>query len=107
MSAMRWALTGIAVVSLTLLAWGGLAAVTTGWVPRRARALILRPKLWGTGGLLSAVGLGAFLFLGPLSNMRHYYLALAGMGVNLVGAVLQSQARRPGRVPHPPTTTAV
>ena len=105
---MHWILLIMAVACVTVMAVSGLAAVTSAWVMPSQRGWVLRPRLWGTGMLLSAFGLAAFLFLGPLAAVRpvNGYLPLAGMAVNFVGMVLQTLARRRSRVPHLPTKTA-
>ncbi|MFF4832039.1 hypothetical protein [Streptomyces sp. NPDC001315] len=104
---MHGALVSLAMVCVTALAAIGLAGVSRGWVPPWGRSRVLRPRLWGTGALLSAAGLSFFMFLGPLGDARplHVYLPLAGMGVNFVGLALQMLAQRPGRALTPPTTT--
>ena len=105
---MQGILVSIGVACLSVMAVMGLAAVLRGWTPPYG-GQVLRPRLWGTGVLLSAFGLGVFMFLGPLGSGRpgqHFYVALAGMATNFVGLGLQTLARRIGRVPHLPTKTA-
>jgi hypothetical protein len=105
---MYWVMVAVGVVCVTAMGAAGVAAVTTGWTYPFSGSLVLRPRLWGTGVLLSAGGMAAFLFLGPLGVMppRAYDLPLVGMAVNLVGLALQSLARRPGRATALPTKTA-
>ncbi|MER5755654.1 hypothetical protein [Streptomyces sp. NPDC002088] len=105
---MHWALVSLAVGCVTIYAVIGLAGIVTGWVPPWGRSRVLRPRLWGTGALLSAAGLSLFMFLGPLGDAQplHVYLPLAGMGVNFVGLALQMLAQRPGRALPPPTMSA-
>ncbi|MFF5182475.1 hypothetical protein ACFY30_01605 [Streptomyces sp. NPDC000345] len=100
-------LVAVAVVCVTVMGAAGIAALWTGWTPRSGRGLVLRPKMWGTGVLLSAFGLTGFMFLRPLGAMPPPFpcLPLAGMALNLVGLALQSLARRPGRAAHPPSAT--
>ncbi|MCX5267002.1 hypothetical protein [Streptomyces sp. NBC_00199] len=109
---MYWAMVGIGVVCVTIMGAMGVAAVTREWVPPRGRRLVLRPRLWGAGALMSAVGLSLFMFLGPLAADRsavNFYIPPAGMAVNMAGLGLQTLARRPGRTPRlpPASTTAV
>ncbi|MFF2513660.1 hypothetical protein [Streptomyces sp. NPDC058086] len=89
----------VGTVALVGLAAIGIAGITTGWVPPFGRSIVLRPKLWGYGALVSAVGMTLFVFLGPFRapdiGMAPY--ALGGMGVAFVGMALQMAARRPGR----------
>ncbi|MFJ1905845.1 hypothetical protein [Streptomyces sp. NPDC088156] len=109
---MYWALAGTIVVCVTIMAAFGIAAVTREWVPPLGRSLVLRPRLWGAGALMSALGLSLFVFLGPLApggRAVNFYVPLAGMAVNFAGLGVQSLARRPGRtppLPPAPTTTA-
>jgi len=105
---MQWILVIIGAACVSVMAVMGLAAVLRGWTPQSGRQ-VLRPRLWGTGVLLSAFGLGVFMFLGPLGSARpgqHFYVPLAGMATNFVGLGLQTLARRPGRVPPLPTKSA-
>ncbi|MDX3801955.1 hypothetical protein [Streptomyces sp. AK04-3B] len=106
---MYWALVGVGVVCVTIMGAMGVAGVTREWVPPLGRRRVLRPRLWGTGALMSAGGLGLFMFLGPLATDRpvvNFYIPLAGMAVNLAGLGLQTLARRPGRTPQsPPAST--
>lgn len=98
-------------VTVTVLALGaaaaaGIAAITTGWLPPLGRDRVLRPRLWGYGELVSAAGLGVFMFLGPLRgpDIRMLPYALSGTAVFLVGSALQMTARRPGRPVTPPAS---
>ncbi|MFF3329014.1 hypothetical protein ACFYWX_05545 [Streptomyces sp. NPDC002888] len=95
----------LAVLAVTALAVMGGAATATGWVPPWGGYRILRPRLWGSGMVVSAVGMAAFMFLGPLGDLPPAYasIPLAGMGAYLVGLLLQTLARRPGRAPRAPT----
>ena len=102
---MHWILVSLAVLTVTAIAVMGMAAATAEWVPPWGGYRILRPRLWGVGLLVSAVGLTAFMLLGPLGDLPPVYAAipLAGMGVHVVGLLLQALARRPGRSPRSPT----
>ncbi|WP_141746552.1 hypothetical protein [Streptomyces sp. LUP30] len=106
---MYWAMVGTGAVCVAIMAAMGVAAVVREWVPPRGAGLVLRPRLWGAGVLMSAVGLGSFMFLGPLAAdppAVNRYVPLAGMAVNIAGLGLQTYARRPGRTPRlPPTST--
>ncbi|MER5403354.1 hypothetical protein [Streptomyces sp. NPDC002769] len=101
---MTWVTVGVLV--LGALAGAGIVAITTGRLPPFGRDRVLRPRLWGYGALVSAVGLGVFLFLGPFHgpdlSMAPY--ALSGTAVFLVGSALQMAARRPGRPATPPAS---
>ncbi|MFD7937737.1 hypothetical protein ACFV4T_24910, partial [Streptomyces sp. NPDC059755] len=75
--------------------------------PRCARTRVLRPRLWGVGALMSALGLGLFMFLGPMASHDlavNLYVPPAGMAVNLAGLAVQTLAQRPGRAPRLPPT---
>ncbi|MEH0575976.1 hypothetical protein [Streptomyces sp. B21-108] len=109
---MYWAMLGTGVVCVTIMGAMGVAAVTRAWVPPLGRSLVLRPRLWGAGALMSAVGMGFFMFLGPLATDRpadrpavNFSVPLAGMAVNFAGLGLQTYARRPGRTPRLPSTS--
>ncbi|MFI5962549.1 hypothetical protein ACIA8J_10315 [Streptomyces asoensis] len=109
---MYWLLVGTGAVCVTVMGALGLAGVTRGWVPPLGRGTVLRPRLWGAGALMSAAGLGSFMFLGPLASGGldvNFYVPLIGMAVNFAGLGLQTLARRPGRTPGPPpaSTTTV
>ncbi|MGW2045382.1 hypothetical protein ACWCPF_09365 [Streptomyces sp. NPDC001858] len=116
---LHWSLMATAVVCVTGMAVGGLAAVTREWVPPFGRRRVLRPKLWGIGTLMSALGLSLFMFLGPLASAPsavNYFIPLAGMAVNFAGLGVQMLAQRSVHatpplpplppLPPPPTTTA-
>ncbi|MCX4764739.1 hypothetical protein OG562_27975 [Streptomyces sp. NBC_01275] len=106
---LHWTLVITAVVCVTASTAVGVAAVTREWVPPFGRVLVLRPRLWGTGVLMSALGLSLFMFLGPLGSddlAVNFYVPLVGMAVNFAGLAVQALARRPGRTPGlPPTST--
>jgi hypothetical protein len=83
-------------VALLLLAVFGVASVTTGWVVPWGRPRVLRPRLWGTGCLVCAVGGAVFLYLGPLAG-AHGDLPWIGWIAFMAGLGLQMLAQRPGR----------
>ncbi|MFF4020327.1 hypothetical protein [Streptomyces sp. NPDC001843] len=91
---------------VTLMAGLGIAAVTTGWVIPLGRHRILRPKLWGYGQLMGAVGASLWMFLGVF-RARFDTLPLIGWFVFLGSLLVANLARRPGRTPSlPPTNSA-
>ncbi|KPI25763.1 hypothetical protein ACWGA9_31230 [Streptomyces sp. NPDC054950] len=109
---LHWSLVVTAVVCVTVMAVVGVAAVTREWVPPFGRKRVLRPRLWGVGALMSALGLGLFMFLGPMASHDlavNLYVPPVGMAVNLAGLAVQTLAQRPGRAsrlhPTPPTPT--
>jgi hypothetical protein len=101
MTGMHWVLVSLAVLAVSALAVMGVAGIALGRVPAWGRRRVLRPKLWGYGAVVSAVGMTGFMFLGPLSDAPPAYIALplAGMAANFVGLVMQMLAQRPGRTP--------
>lgn len=104
---MHWMLVALAALAVSGLAAIGIAGITTGWVPPWGRHRVLRPKLWGYGALVGAVGMSLFMFLGPFrgpdAEMTPY--AMTGLAVFLVGTVLQMAGQRPGRTAVQPATT--
>ncbi|MFI1923194.1 MULTISPECIES: hypothetical protein [unclassified Streptomyces] len=104
-----WSLVVTAVACVTVMAVVGIAAVTREWVPPFGRRRVLRPRLWGAGALMSALGLGLFMFLGPMASHDlkvNLYVPPVGMAVNLAGLGVQALAQRPGRTPRlPPAST--
>ncbi|MGW7385695.1 hypothetical protein [Streptomyces sp. NPDC054794] len=88
---------------VALLAAAGTAAVATGWVAPWGRRRVLRPKLWGWGSLVGAVGVGVFLFVGPEGGGPSVgvrgVVAWCGWGLFMVGLLVQFLAQRPGRTP--------
>lgn len=103
---MHWYLVGMAALAVTGLAGLGIAAITTGWVAPWGRRRVLRPKLWGYGSVVSAVGMSLFMFLGPFrgpdADLTPY--AMTGMTLFLAGSVLQVAGQRPGRSDQPMTS---
>ncbi|MFB6956874.1 hypothetical protein ACFCYB_07475 [Streptomyces sp. NPDC056309] len=100
---MAMATTAPAVVAVVGLAVIGILGITTGWVTPIGRKKVLRPKLWGYGSPTAAVGMGAFLSLGPLSSRpaAHFNVALVGTAVLFLGVFLQSLSQRPARTDTP------
>lgn len=84
-------------LAVALLAAGGIASIVADWVPWPARRRVLRPRLWGYGTLLGALGVGLFLFLGPLDDSGFGVLPIAGWCLFLAGSIVQLFAQRPGR----------
>jgi hypothetical protein len=94
---------------MTLVAAIGIAALTIGWVPPWGRSRVLRPRLWGYGSLICAVGGGLFMFLGQFSGPPlgvRGVVAWCGWVAFMAGLGVQFLAQRPGRTPRP-TKTAV
>ncbi|GGN82519.1 hypothetical protein GCM10011579_070260 [Streptomyces albiflavescens] len=104
---MHWMLVALGALAVTGLAAIGIAAITTGWVPPWGRRRVLRPKLWGYGALVGAVGMSLYMFLGPFrgpdADITPY--AMTGLALFFVGVVLQMAGQRPGRVTVQPMTT--
>ncbi|MER5909127.1 hypothetical protein ABT124_01165 [Streptomyces sp. NPDC001982] len=91
---------------VTLMAVFGIAGITTGWVVPFGRHRVLRPKLWGYGQLLGAVGASLWMFLGVFPA-KFDVIPLIGWFVFMGGAGVQMLAQRPGRPPRlPPTKSA-
>ncbi|MFF7143763.1 hypothetical protein [Streptomyces nodosus] len=92
-------LVGAAALVMAAVAAVGIVSVVTGWVPRWERRKVRRPRLWGYGALVSAVGMSVFVFLGPFDDAlsARTVLAFAGLAAWVLGAAVQMMARRPGR----------
>lgn len=86
-----------AVLAVALMGVLGAMAVMAQWLPPVARVRVLRPRLWGYGALVSAVGLGLFMFLGPLADAGLEALPAVGWCLWMGGMVIQFLAQRPGR----------
>jgi hypothetical protein len=99
MNGVYWVLVGVAAAAVVAGAAAGVAAIATGWVPPWGGHRIMRPKLWGYGTLVSAVGLAGYMFLGPMNQapFAHVSIAAMGFGLWLAGAATQMSARRPAR----------
>lgn len=97
---MHWVIMGFCLLVVTVIAVGGVAAITTGWVVPWGRPRVLRPKLWGIGSLVTAVGAAVWTFLGPTVGPPHApsaYVAWAGWILFMVGLLIQHRSQRPGR----------
>ncbi|MHC3473467.1 hypothetical protein ACYF6T_32895 [Streptomyces sp. 7R007] len=90
-------------VCVIVLAAGGVAAVVRDWTPPWGRTVV-RPRLWGYGSLLGAVGMTLFAFLGPLHTPRPAFgiLPVLGWVAFMAGLFVQSRGLRAGR--RTPTT---
>ncbi|MFF4401818.1 hypothetical protein [Streptomyces sp. NPDC001480] len=97
MTVMHMYLVVAAVLAVLLLTAAGGAAVATGWMMPGARRRVLRPRLWGHGALLGAVGMALFMFLGPLAEAGLSPLPVIGWLMFMAGLGLQILAQRPGR----------
>lgn len=86
-------------VVVTLYAVAGVLAVTTGRIVPWQRGYILRPRLWGSGALLSCAGVALWRY-GATARDGHSIDALFAVGTVLFfsGAVLQFLGQRVGRV---------
>ncbi|MBK3567359.1 hypothetical protein [Streptomyces sp. MBT62] len=79
-------------LACVLAAIPGTMALTTGWLPSGLRDSVVRPWLWGCGGLLTAAGLGtewSLLWLGSID-----FFGPLGFALIVLGFVCQSRARR-------------
>ncbi|MEU5045250.1 hypothetical protein [Streptomyces griseorubiginosus] len=106
---MHWVLMGLAVLAMTVVAAGGVAGITTGWVVPWGRPKVLRPRLWGYGSLVTAAGGTVWSVLGPMAGPPHLpsaCVAWAGWVLFMAGLLIQSRSHRPGRVPADPTRTS-
>lgn len=92
-------LVGFAALAMTGAALMGIGGIATGWVPPWLRPRVVRPKLWGYGSLVGAVGMSLYMFLGPLRgpDLSMAPFAMTGMALFITGLVLQMASRRPGR----------
>ncbi|MQY35006.1 hypothetical protein SRB17_29780 [Streptomyces sp. RB17] len=86
-----------AVLAVTFMGVLGAVAVLGEWLPSGFPPRVLRPRLWGYGALASAVGLGLFMFLGPLAGAGVEALPALGWCLWMGGMVVQFRAQRPGR----------
>lgn len=89
--------TALGALACVLMAVPGAIALTTGWLPPKLRRAVVRPQLWGYGGLMSAVGLGTEASLRALAHTRQLidFFSALGFALLILGFVLQSRARRP------------
>lgn len=110
MAGMHRVLTGLAALTVTVVAVGGVAGIATGWVPPWGASRVLRPRLWDWGSLINATGAAVWIFVGPLNGPPQgasAYVAWAGWVVFMVGLPVRLRARHPGHLPRAgPTTTA-
>ncbi|MET7690677.1 hypothetical protein ABZT06_22340 [Streptomyces sp. NPDC005483] len=106
---MHWVLMGLALLAMTVVAVGGVAGIATGWVMPWGRSRVLRPRLWGYGSLVTAVGATVWIFLGPMAGPPHApsaYVAWAGWVMFMAGLLIQFRAQRPGRAARDATKTS-
>ncbi|WP_406332652.1 hypothetical protein [Streptomyces sp. NBC_00203] len=93
-------------VLLGLGAAAGIAAVRTGWLPRRARGRVVRARLWGRATLVVTASLGlqplALALFGP--GPVQFAASLAcGAGI-ITSVVMRQRAMRDRRRSGPATT---
>ncbi|WP_262055862.1 hypothetical protein [Streptomyces sp. STR69] len=87
---MLW--TTLGALACVLMAVPGVIALTTGRLPPQLRGSVVRPELWGYGGLMSAVGLGTEASLRWLTFID--FFGALGFVLILLGFLLQSRAKR-------------
>ncbi|MEU6506833.1 hypothetical protein [Streptomyces sp. NPDC046942] len=102
---MHMALAVAAAVIFVLLGAAGVASLTTGWVVAWGRARVLRPKLWGYGCLLGAVGWAVFIYLGPLAGGHNPLAWLGWLGI-MAALRLRVLSERPAPAGGTTTTTS-
>ncbi|MFD8002445.1 hypothetical protein [Streptomyces mirabilis] len=92
-------LVGLVALAMTGTALMGIAGITTGWVAPWMRIRVLRPKLWGYGVLVGAVGMSLYMFIGPFRgpDLSMAPFAMTGLAMFFAGLWLQTLSRRPGR----------
>ncbi|MEU4170611.1 hypothetical protein AB0F46_27510 [Streptomyces sp. NPDC026665] len=104
---MHWYFVGFAALIVIAQAGAGIAAITRYWIPPWMRRRVVRPKLWGWGTLVAALGWSLFAFLGPFRGpdftMAPY--VLGGMALFIGGLVVQGMGQHPGRRPVAPPDT--
>ncbi|WP_159039671.1 hypothetical protein [Streptomyces sp. TP-A0356] len=85
-------------VILVLYAVAGVMALTTGRILPFPRGRVLRPRLWGSGALVSCAGVALLRFGSPARDTATAVAVFAvGMVVFVSGAVLQLLGQRVGR----------
>ncbi|MFJ9864560.1 hypothetical protein [Streptomyces sp. NPDC101165] len=85
-------------LAVALLAAGGIVSIVADWVPWPARRRVVRPRLWGYGTLVMALGLSLLLFLGPFDDAGFGGVGFFGyLALFLAGFIIQALAQRPGR----------
>ncbi|MER5904245.1 hypothetical protein ABT150_29785 [Streptomyces mirabilis] len=91
-------LVGFVALAMTGLALMGIAGIITGWVPPGWRRRVLRPKLWGYGAVMGAVGMSLYMFIGPFRgpDLSMAPFAMTGMAMFFAGLWLQTLSQRPG-----------
>ncbi|QIY73220.1 hypothetical protein HEP84_32890 [Streptomyces sp. RLB1-33] len=96
-------LVAFAALAMTGAALMGIAGIVTGWVPPWLRPRVFRPKLWGYGSVVGAVGMSLYLFIGPFRgpDLGMAPFAMTGMALFIAGLVLQIASRSPGRADAP------
>ncbi|RVU19546.1 hypothetical protein EOT10_29090 [Streptomyces antnestii] len=95
---MHWYLVGVAAALWVLVAVSGVVAIRTGrvlppWVGRR----VLRPRLWGAGAIVMALGMAVpSLYPVAHSDMAIDAVFVVGTGLFLGGMACQMLAQRQG-----------
>jgi predicted phage tail protein len=94
----HWYLVGVAVVLWVLIAAAGVVALWTGRVlPRWVGRRILRPRLWGTGAIVTALGMAVpSLYPVAHSDAAIDAVFVTGTSLFLGGLACQMLAQRPG-----------
>ncbi|MFE9093895.1 hypothetical protein [Streptomyces sp. NPDC007264] len=86
-------------VALVLYAGVGVLAVTARRTLPWLDGQIVRPRLWGSGALLSCAGLAMFRYNEWVRDLTLLDVVFATGGVLFLGGVvLQVRSRRPGRI---------
>lgn len=88
-------------VALVLYAGAGVVAITSDRVLPWLEGQIARPRLWGSGALLSCAGVALFRFGDTVRGDLTLLDVVFGVGMVLflTGVVMQFRGRRPGRTP--------
>lgn len=85
-------------LAVALFAAVGIASIVADWVPWPARRRVVRPRLWGYGTLVTALGLSLLLLLEPSDAAGFGGVAFFGyLALLLVGFIIQVRAQSPGR----------
>jgi predicted lysophospholipase L1 biosynthesis ABC-type transport system permease subunit len=86
-------------VALGLAAAVGIAAIRTGWLPRRARGSVVRRRLWGWATLVLTASLAlqplALALFGP-GPVQFAASLMTGAGM-ITGVVMRNRAMRDRR----------
>jgi hypothetical protein len=91
--------TALGLLAAGVLAAGGVAALTRGWVVPWLRRSVVRPALWGAGALVFAAGMATGLstqFYDVSLGLGDALMALTVAQIS-IGGLLQHRAQRPGR----------